>query len=86
MSKLSLEDAMNLVGEAIITVAPEVADEIDGLDRTVDLWDFLDLDSMDHLNVMTEIARRSGVEIAERDYGDLRSLGSLAEHLSANAA
>lgn len=86
MSKLSLDNATNLIGEAIIAVAPELAEEIDELDRAVDLWDFLDLDSMDHLNVMTEIARRSGVEIAERDYGHLRSLGSLAQHLSASAA
>lgn len=83
MKKLSIDEAATLVQEAIGAVAPELTEEAKALDHTVDLWDHLDLDSMDHLNVMTEIARLSGVEIAERDYGQLRSLRSLAEHLGA---
>ena len=36
---------------------------------------------MDHLNVMTEIAQQTGVEIPEREYGRLRSIEALAKRL-----
>lgn len=85
MTTLSVDQATTITLEAVASVAPEVEDEIQSIDPTDDLWEALGLDSMDHLNVMTELARRTGVEVAERDYGRLRSLRSLAEHLAATA-
>lgn len=85
MTTLSVDQATTIALEAVASVAPEVEDEIQSIDPTDDLWEALGLDSMDHLNVMTELARRTGVEVAERDYGRLRSLRSLAEHLAATA-
>ncbi|MGF1595743.1 MAG: acyl carrier protein [Acidimicrobiales bacterium] len=86
MTTLTVDQARTVVVGAITTVAPEVSAEIDALDPTVDLWDALGLDSMDHLNVMTELAERTGVEIPERDYGRLRSVAALAEHLAGATA
>lgn len=83
MTTLDIDQARAVVRAAIATVAPDVADEVEALDPTVDLWDALGLDSMDHLNVMTELAERTGIEIQERDYGRLRGVDALAEHLSA---
>lgn len=82
MTTLSTDNAMQIVIDAIAAVAPDVAAELPALDRTVDLWEELQLDSMDHLTVMTTIWEQTGIEIAERDYAQLRSLDALATHLS----
>jgi len=78
---LTTDQARATVVEAIARVAPDVADEIEGLDPSVDLWDALELDSMDHVNVMTQLTERTGVDIPERDYPELRSIESLIAHL-----
>ncbi len=83
MNPLTIDQAHDVVVEAIAGVAPDVADELGTLDRTVDLWEELQLDSMDHLNVIAALADRTGIEIAERDYATLRSLEALAQHLAA---
>ncbi len=82
MKSLTLDQARALTVAAISSVAPDVADELPALDRTIDFWEELQLDSMDHLNVMTELAERTGVTIEERDYAALRSLDAIANHLA----
>lgn len=82
MTDLTLDDAMAVVVTAIGTVAPDVEPELEGLDRETDLFEELQLDSMDHLNIMTALAERTGVEIPEHDYTELRSLGSLSRYLA----
>lgn len=81
MTELSRDDARTLVIDAISSVAPDVTGELATVDPAVDLWEELELDSMDHLNVMTELWERTGIEIPERDYGRLRSLDAIATHL-----
>jgi len=66
----------------IVSVAPEVEGELGALDRTADVFESLGLDSMDHLDVMTGIAERTGIEIPEREYGQLRSVSALAERIT----
>ncbi len=82
MTALTSEQALTLVLNIIGKVAPDTAAELATLDRTIDLWEELQLDSMDHLTVMTRVAEQTGLEIAERDYAQLRSLDALAKHLS----
>lgn len=86
MARLTRNDADEIVRNAIGEVAPDVVDELGSVDPTADLWDVLDLDSMDHQNVMVAIFRLTGVEISERDYPSLRSLDRLAEHLATVAS
>lgn len=81
MTLLSTDQANTVVCDALGAVAPDIADELPTIDRTVDLWEELQLDSMDHLNVMTEIFERTGFEIPESEYGRLRSLETLSGHL-----
>ncbi len=81
MSALSPNQAVAAVKEAIGDVAPDVADELESIDGTADLWELLELDSMDHQNVMVGLFERTGVDIPEREYGRLRSLAALADHL-----
>ena len=83
MSSLSYEEATRIVIESITQIAPDVEDELGELDPAIDLWEALDLDSMDHVNVMTAVSDRTGIEVAERDYPSLRSIEALAKHLVA---
>jgi acyl carrier protein len=71
-----------LVRSALVEVAPELEPELADLDPDVDLWRELELDSMDHLSVMTRLSEATGREIPERDYPKLRSLRSISDYLS----
>ena len=82
MTVLSTEEAMAAVKAAIIDVAPDVVDELPAVEPGADVWDDLDLDSMDHQNVMVGLFERTGVDIPERDYARLRSLDALARYLT----
>ena len=79
------ESAGALVRDVIASVAPERRADLARIDPQADLWEALQLDSMDHLEVMTALWERTGIEIAERDYPRLRSLDSLARHLGGGA-
>ncbi len=82
---MSTTDAVTIVRNAIEAVAPDVAGELGDIDPSHDVFDALELDSMDHLNVMTEIETRTGVVIPERDYGRMRSISALADRIAAEA-
>lgn len=84
MRTLTVDEAVAVVRDAIGDVAPEVVDELESIDGRTDLWEALELDSMDHQNVMVRLFDRTGVDIPERDYGRLRSLSALAAHLVAS--
>jgi acyl carrier protein len=71
-----------LVRRAITEVAPELAPELDDLDPDADLWRELELDSMDHLSVMTRLSEATGRDIPERDYPKLRSLREICDYLA----
>lgn len=58
--------------EAIARVAPEAV--ADRLDDDADFLDELGLDSMDILNLVSVVAERTGLEVAERDYPKIRTL------------
>lgn len=75
-------DLTTLVFGAIAEVAPEVEPELVGLDRDADLWEELELDSMDHLSVMTILSDATGREIPERDYPSLMSVSQLCGYLA----
>lgn len=73
--------AFEVVRSALAHVAADRTDQLDGIDPDADLWRELDLDSLDHLTAMTEIASVTGVDIAERDYPRLISLSQLCDHV-----
>ena len=53
--------------EAIARIAPDVEPELDDLDPTVDLWNELQLDSMDRLSVLGHLAATTRIEIPDRE-------------------
>ncbi len=81
MAERTKSDSLEIVMAAVASVAPEAEEELPDLDHAADLFESLGLDSMDHLSVMTEIAERTGIEIPEREYGQLRSLDALAQRI-----
>jgi acyl carrier protein len=66
---------------AIAAVAPDVAGEVAGLDRDIDLFEEFGLDSMDRLNIMTALSEATGREISERQYPELTSINRLMAYL-----
>jgi acyl carrier protein len=73
--------AREMVHAALYQVASDRRDELDGLDPDADVWRELDLDSLDHLTVMTYIAEATNVDIAERDYPRLITMRQLTAHV-----
>ena len=77
-------DLVTMILSAIADVAPELEPELADLDHDVDFWIELQLDSMDHLAVMTRLAQQTGAEIAERDYPRLTTVAALRDFLAEN--
>ncbi len=77
-------DLVTMILSAIADVAPELESELADLDHDVDFWMELQLDSMDHLAVMTRLSEQTGVDIAERDYPRLTTVTALRDFLAAN--
>jgi acyl carrier protein len=71
-----------MILSAIAEVAPELRSELADLDHDVDFWVELQLDSMDHLAVMTRLSEQTGVDIAERDYPHLTTITALRDFLT----
>ena len=61
-----MTDLVTMILAAIADVAPEVEPELAGLDHDVDFWRELQLDSMDHLAVMSRLSDQTGVDITEQ--------------------
>lgn len=76
-------DVTTMILSAIADVAPELEPELADLDHDVDFWTELQLDSMDHLAVMTRLSEQSGIDIAERDYPHLTTITSIRDFLAA---
>lgn len=72
----ALRDA---VVASIVAVAPEA--EPATIPEDASLRDELDLDSMDFLNVVQGIHDRTGIDVPERDYPRLATLGSAVDYL-----
>jgi len=75
-----------MILSAIADIAPELEPELADLDHDVDFWMELQLDSMDHLAVMTRLSEQTGVDIAERDYPHLTTVSALRDFLAAGGS
>ena len=81
-----MTDIRAVVVVELANIAPEVAiDEIDEIDADGDLRDEMDIDSMDHLNLMIALHKRLGIAIPEKDYPKLLTLNSAVAYLQAQA-
>ncbi|MBI2765897.1 MAG: acyl carrier protein [Chloroflexi bacterium] len=73
---------------AVLASLGDIAPEADlaGLADDDDLRDELDLDSMDFLNFIIGIHERTGIDVPERDYSRLGTVGAALAYLAAHAA
>jgi acyl carrier protein len=72
--------ALRVLEASLSDVAPEV--RLAEVDHDADLLEELDLDSMDFLSLVTDLAERSGLQIPESDYPRLSSVAATVDYLS----
>ncbi len=68
-----------LIIQTLRSIAPEV--EEDELDASLPLRDQVDLDSIDWLNFLIGLHKKTAVEIPEADYAQLVSLDNVLAYL-----
>lgn len=76
---MNREDVRTAVREAISKYAPEA--DLSALPQDAVIREELDLDSMDFLNVVTELHQKLRVDVPEADYGKMATLGSCVDYL-----
>ena len=65
--------------EELSRIAPEI--DLTEVDRTADLREEFDIDSMDFLNLVTALGKMFDTDMPETDYGQMRSFDGLVEYL-----
>lgn len=78
-----MSDITKVVREELYKIAPDI--EFETVDRTAPLHDEFDIDSMDHLNFITALHQRLGIDIPETDYPQLASVDGAIAYLTAKA-
>ncbi len=73
------DEILAIVADELEKIAPEV--DIDLIDRSGDLREEFDIDSMDFLTLVTALHERLGVDIPEADYAKLGSLDAAVSYL-----
>lgn len=73
-----------MVYEGFLAVAPGNDARLRALDPDVDVWEALDLDSMDHLAVMEHLSRAIGRDVPESDYPHLLTLATIQRYVEAS--
>jgi acyl carrier protein len=74
------EQARQTIKDVLAEVAPDC--DPDALGEDADIRDSLELDSLDFLNFVEELGKRSGRHIDEDDYPQLATLASGAKFLA----
>jgi acyl carrier protein len=77
---MSVSTAHEVVRTAILRVAPEA--DLEDLDPRQSLRSELDLDSLDFLAVMENVATLTGIAVPESDYLAVDSLDGFVEYLA----
>ena len=78
---MSDSDIQKIVQDELSNIAPEV--DLAGVDPKADLREAVDIDSMDFLNFVTAVHRRTGIDIPEADYPKLATLAGIYAYLDA---
>jgi len=74
-------DIRKVVQEELNNIAPEI--DLASVDPDADLREAIDIDSMDFLNFVTALHRRTGIDIPELDYPKLATLSGTVAYLDA---
>jgi acyl carrier protein len=74
-------DARSLLDRLVHRVAPEA--DLGGIGDDEPLDEALELDSMDFLAVMTALYDETGIDVPERDYGRVATIGGFVAYVTA---
>lgn len=77
---MNAQQARTLILMELGNIAPEA--DYDGLDTKADLRDALDIDSLDFLNFITALHKKTGVNVPESDYRKLLTLQGAVTYLT----
>ena len=69
----------HLILEELGNIAPEI--DADQVPDDEDIRDALELDSMDFLNLITAVSKRTQVAVPEADYGKVLTLNRMIRYL-----
>jgi acyl carrier protein len=72
-------DARATVLDAIGQIAPEA--DLGALADDAAIQEAVDLDSLDFLDLVTAVSEATGVDVPERDYPDIATLGDFVRYL-----
>lgn len=78
--QLSEETLLDIVRRRLKQIAPEA--DLWALEPDEDVRETLDIDSFDCLNFLIGLNEDVGVEIPEKDYGQLTTLEDIVDYLS----
>lgn len=84
MTALTREQIRAAIFDTLSSIAPET--DPAGIAPDQPLREQVDLDSFDFLNVIVRLHERLGIDIPERDYGELLTLESAVEYLVRRSA
>lgn len=77
-------DIKKILAEELYKIAPDVS--LDDIDRTGDLRDEFDIDSMDFLKLVTALGKRFDLPMPEADYPKMASFDAFAAYLQSQLA
>ena len=77
---MTLDDAHALLARLLHGIAPEV--DLAGVGDDALLQDDLELDSMDFLNLVTALHDATGIDVPERDYPQLATVGGFTSYVT----
>jgi acyl carrier protein len=80
---MNRDEARALIVEELGNVAPEV--DFSTVQGDDDLAETLDIDSLDFLNFITALHKRTGVNVPESDYKQMATLDGAIAYLTAKA-
>ena len=78
------DEIEELTTDALRQIAPDI--DPDDIDRSADLREEFDIDSMDFLNLITRLSKACSMSIPESDYPQLSSLDALVDYLKHSAS
>lgn len=78
MTDMTIETALS---EELHRIAPDI--RLEDIDRTQDLREEFDIDSMDFLTLVTALGKRFDLDMPEADYPKMQSFEALLDYLRA---
>lgn len=79
---MNADQARDTVAAILAQIAPEA--DLDDVEPGEDLRTGLDLDSLDFLSLVEGLKERTGVDVPEEDYPQVRSLAGLVDYLTSH--